>query len=524
MSGDTSEILAAANHFLRVFDDLDWDHFAACWSSNPTAFFPGDEVRLDGRAAVLARFQTMFDQIRPETPGPPYLRLKPRNLRVDHYGDTGLVTFTVGDTPGPGPLRSLMFVREAGSWKLVHLHATNPVTAVTASKLEAIRGLASIIREHADRIDQERCLPTPVVRGLVDSGVFRLLVPRSLGGGETDPIVAFRAFEEAAIHDGAVGWCAMIGACNGLFGGLLPVAGAREIFADRDVVLAGTFRPGGVALAVDGGYRVTGRWPFASGIMHSQWLLAGCRILDGNSPRLNPSGVPVVKLMFFPRAAATVIDTWQTGGLRGTGSHDFEVQDVFVPESRSLWFTDPPVEHGPLYRFPSVTLFAPLIASVSLGIARRALEVFKELAGVKKPTHSPDLLRASPVVQSQLGEAEGLLRAGRAFVFESLADAWAVVRRGAALNWNQRCLLWLSATQATTQALQAVDIVYRAGGASSVYVSTHLERCLRDIRTAAQHLQVMPTNYEVAGQFFLGADMSSTTWNRDTRVDRALGS
>ena len=269
-----------------------------------------------------------------------------------------------------------------------------------ASILDSIRSLAPIIREHTDSIDRERCLPKPVVRGLVDSGVFRLLVPRSLGGDEVEPMMACRVFEEAAIQDGAVGWCAMIGACNGHFGGLLPTAGAREVYADPDVVLAGTFRPGGVAVAVDDGYRVSGRWPFASGIMHSHWLLAGCRILDGDSPRVTSSGAPVVKLMFLPRAEADVIDTWHTGGLRGTGSHDFEVKDVFVPASRSLWFTDPPVERGPLYGFPAITLFAPLIASVSLGIARHALVAFKELAGVKKPTLSPDLLRSSPVAQS----------------------------------------------------------------------------------------------------------------------------
>jgi indole-3-acetate monooxygenase len=392
---------------------------------------------------------------------------------------------------------------------------------VAASTLDSVRRLAPIIREHADSIDRERCLPKPVVSGLVESGVFRLLVPRSLGGGEMEPMMACQVFEEVAIQDGAVGWCAMIGACNGHFGGLLPTAGAREVYADRSVVLAGTFRPTGVAVAVDGGYRVEGRWPFASGIMHSSWLLAGCRILDGESPRLTSSGAPVVKLMFLPRAEASVIDTWHTGGLRGTGSHDFEVKDVFVPANRSLWFTDPPVQGGPLYRFPAITLFAPLIASVSLGIARHALEAFKELAGIKKPTLSQELLRASPVAQSQLGQAEGLLRAGRAFVYESLADSWEVVCRGDSLSWERRCLLWLSATQAATQALQAVDIVYRAGGASSVYVSTRLERCLRDIRTASQHLQVMPTNYEVAGRFFLGADMSATTWARDNRGDAA---
>jgi alkylation response protein AidB-like acyl-CoA dehydrogenase len=325
--------------------------------------------------------------------------------------------------------------------------------------------------------------------------------------------------EDVATQDGAAGWCAMIGTCNSHFGGLLPAEGAREIFANRDVVLAGTFRPTGVATAVDGGYRVTGRWPFASGIMHSDWLMGGCSVLDGDSPRRTASGAPVAKLMFFPRSDAHVLDTWYTVGLRGTGSHDFEVRDVFVPVRRTLWFSDPPVEPGPVYNFPAIALFSTFIASVLLGIARHALELFKELAGGKKPTGSQELLRAGAVAQSQLGEAEGLLRAGRAFLFESLTDAWEIAGRGEPLSWLQRGLLWLSATQAATQALQAVDIVYRAGGASSVYASTHLERCLRDIRTASQHLTVMPTNYEVAGQLFLGAAMSATPWSRDNRGD-----
>jgi alkylation response protein AidB-like acyl-CoA dehydrogenase len=390
---------------------------------------------------------------------------------------------------------------------------------IAACTVEAVRSLASTIREHADSIDRERCLSKPVVRGLVEAGVFRMLVPRSLGGDEIEPMTACRVVEEVASHDGAVGWCAMIGASTGHFAGLLPAAGAREIYADRDVVLAGTFRPTGVAVAVDGGYRVTGRWPFASGIMHSSWLMGGCRIQDGDRARLTASGAPVTKLMFLPRADANVLDTWHTGGLRGTGSHDFEVHDVFVPARRSMWFTDLPVERGSLYSLPAISFFATLIASVSLGIARHALEAFKALAGMKTPTGSGDLLRASPVAQSQLGQAEGLLRAGRAFLFESLADAWEVARRGEPLSWEQRGLLWLSATQAATQALQAVDIVYRAGGASSVYSSTQLERCLRDIRAASQHLCVMPANYEVAGQLFLGAEMSATAWNRDNRGD-----
>lgn len=392
--------------------------------------------------------------------------------------------------------------------------------SVAADPVESVRGLAGTVRDHAERIERERCLPEPVVRGLVDAGVFRMLVPRSLGGGEVDPVTACRVVEEVSILDGSVGWCAMIGACNGHFGGLLPAAGARQIYGDRDVVLAGTFRPSGVAMPVEGGYRVTGRWAFASGIMHAGWVMGGCRVQEGGRPpHVAPSGPPVTRLMFLPRAEATVLDTWHTGGLRGTGSHDFEVADVFVPAARAVSFTDPPVERGPLYGLPAVTLFAALIASVSLGIARRALELFQELASVKTPIFSPDLLRASPVARSELGQAEGLLRAGRAFLLESVRDAWATAAGGGPLSWRQRGLLWLAATQATTQALQAADIVYRAGGASSVYASTGLERCLRDIRAASQHVCVAPANYEVAGRLFLGGDMSATPWDRDNRGD-----
>lgn len=390
---------------------------------------------------------------------------------------------------------------------------------VASSILDSVRALAPAIREHAASIEQERRLPEALVRGLIDAGVFRMLMPRSLGGDEMDPISACRVFEEIATEDGAAGWCAMIGAANGHFGGLLPAEGARRIFADRNVVLAGAFRPTGVAEAVEGGYRVTGRWPFASGIMHCNWLLGGCQIMDGARPRMTAVGAPVVKLMFLPRAEGQVLDTWHTGGLRGTGSHDFEVKDAFVPASLSLWFADPPVERGPLYSLPAITLFSPMIASVPLGIARHALEAFKDLAGVKKPTRSQDLLRARPVAQSQLGEAEGLLRAGRAFLFEALGEAWEVARRGEPLSWKQRGLVRLSATQAATQAVQAVDIAYRAGGASSVYASTQLERCLRDIRAASQHLQLSTTNYEIAGQMFFGAEMSTTGWNADNRGD-----
>jgi alkylation response protein AidB-like acyl-CoA dehydrogenase len=378
--------------------------------------------------------------------------------------------------------------------------------------LDAVRLVAPIIDEHRETIERDRLLPKEVVRALVDAGAFRMLVPRSFGGDELDPMTVCEVVEELSIRDGAVGWCAMIGASNGLFGGLMAQAGAAEVYADRDVVLAGQFRPSGMAVPVNGGYRVSGRWPFASGIMHSRWLVGGCQIADPGG-----AGTGGARLMFVRREDARVVDTWHVGGLRGTGSHDFEVTDIFVPASRTASFADAPVELGPLYRLPSIAMFATMIASVPLGIARHAIEAFKQLAAVKTPTYSQALLRDSAVAQSHLGEAEGSLRAGRAFLFESLRSAWQLAQHGERLTWHDRGLLWLSATQAVTQAMHAVDLVYRAGGAASVYASTQLERCLRDIRAASQHLTVMTTNYEVAGQLFLGADVSRTVWSRDSK-------
>lgn len=390
---------------------------------------------------------------------------------------------------------------------------------VTTTAIEAAQTLAPLIREHADTIERERCLPKPVFRGLVEADLFRLLIPRAFGGAEADPLTMCRTIEAVSKIDGAVGWCVMIGNCNSHFAGLLPVEAAREIYTGPEVVVAGAFRPTGIVRVVDGGYSVTGRWPLGSGIVHSTWVLGACVVQDGDQPRLTPSGRPEFRFMFFPKAHTEVIDTWHVAGLRGTGSHDYQVSDLFVPAHRTFWFSEEPVQPGPLYTLPAIAIFAAYIGCVSLGIARHAIDSFKELAAVKTPTRSTTVLREKPVAQAQIGEAEGLLRAGRAFLFETVDAAWNTAQQGRRLTWEQRGLLWLAATQAAGQASQAVDLMFRAGGASSIYATSPLERCLRDIRTAAQHITVMPTNYELAGQLFLGAPMESTAWAFDSRND-----
>src|SRR6185369_8217171 len=195
-----------------------------------------------------------------------------------------------------------------------------------------------------------------------------------------------------------------------------------------------------------GGYRVTGRWPLGSGCQHSAWIVGGCRILDGEQPRVGADGAPVTRILFFPAAECEILDTWHSIGLRGTGSHDYTVTDVFVPAAHSLSFREPPVERGPLYAFPTIALFGAVLAAVPLGIARHAIDILVELAETKIATRSRQSLRGDVLMQSNLGRAEALLRSGRAFLYDALGEAWNIVSAGDALSTAQRATLWLAST------------------------------------------------------------------------------
>ncbi|HLZ25820.1 MAG TPA: acyl-CoA dehydrogenase family protein [Chloroflexota bacterium] len=391
---------------------------------------------------------------------------------------------------------------------------------LTPATLAIVQELAPAIRDALEDMDRERRLPARLAQAMAEAGIFRLGIPKRLGGNEADPATIVRTIEELSVIDGSVGWCAMISALYGVFAGCLQTDAAREIYgSDPHVITAGTFRPNGEAVSAESGYRLTGRWPFASHCQNASWLVGGARIFDGDQPRLGSDGSAVWRLFFFPAADCLIIDTWQTAGLRGTGSHDFTVADLFVPAARSISFREPPVEPGPLYALPLIAFFATGIAAVPLGIARHAIEILEELAGAKKPTWSQNLLREQPLAQAQVGQAHALVRAGRALVYDTLAEAWRTVRAGGHLSLEQRAWLWLAATQASVMASQAVDLMFTARGATSVYASAGLERCLRDVRTAAQHVTVISNNYRTVGQAFLGLDVSATQLSIDDRGD-----
>jgi alkylation response protein AidB-like acyl-CoA dehydrogenase len=380
-----------------------------------------------------------------------------------------------------------------------------------SSFVDAAKGLAPQIQASAEEIEQSRRLPLPLVEAIAQAGLFRLWIPRVLGGEEADPMTLVRVVEEVSRADGATGWCMAIGGEYGVFGGYLPTETAREIYGSDPLVrTAGAFRPFGNAVVVDGGYRVTGRWPLGSGCQHSAWIVGGCRILDGDQPRLTPAGAPITRILFFPAADCKILDTWHSIGLRGTGSHDYTVADVFVPAARSLSFREPPTEAGPLYMMPTIALFGTVLAAVPLGIARHAIDILLELAGTKIASRSRQSLRADVTMQANLGHAEALLCSGRAFLYEALGEAWRVISAGETLSIAQRAMLWLASSHAAATAKQATELMFSAGGSVSPYTSGGLERCVRDIHAAGQHITVAPANYQMAGQAFLDLDMRTT--------------
>jgi len=292
------------------------------------------------------------------------------------------------------------------------------------SFIDAAKALAPQIRASAEESERARRLSLPVVEALAQAGLFRLWIPRALGGEETDPMTLVRVIEEVSRADGAAGWCLAIGGEYGAFGGYLPANAAREIYgSDPRVITGGAFRPFGQAVVMDGGYRVTGRWPLGSGCQHCAWIVGGCRILDGDQPHLRADGTPAMRILFFPAAACEIIDTWHSIGQRGTGSHDYAVADLFVPTGRSWSFREPPVQPGPLYALPTIALFAAVLAAVPLGIARHAIDILMELAEAKIASRSRRVLREDATMQADLGRAEAILRSGRAFLYEALGEA-----------------------------------------------------------------------------------------------------
>jgi len=380
--------------------------------------------------------------------------------------------------------------------------------------VERACALAPEIEARADQIEQERRLPEPVLAALFEAGLFRLLLPRSLDGGEVDPVTFARVMEEIAKADASTAWCLCQAAGCSMSAAYLSHDVAMEIFGrDRRAVLAWGPGPGARAIAVDGGYRVTGTWSFASGGRHATWLGAHCPISepDGSSRR-TPNGKLVERTMLFPAASATFVDVWHVSGLKGTGSDAYTVDNLFVPHDHSISRDDPAERRQPglIYCFPTGSFYASGFASVALGIARRMLDAFVSLAREKTPRGYKRPLANNAVIQSQVGQAEAQLSSARRFLMGSLADIWGAVGSSGTLTMDQRMLIRLASTYAIHQAKAVADVTHHAAGATSIFVDSAFDRGFRDIHAVTQQLQGRQAHFETVGQFMLGIEPDTT--------------
>jgi alkylation response protein AidB-like acyl-CoA dehydrogenase len=376
------------------------------------------------------------------------------------------------------------------------------------------RTLAPLVAAHADDIEHRRELPPVLREALIEAGFYRLLLPRSLGGAELRPVTFVRVIEQIAQADASTAWCLNQTSGCSMTAAYLARDAAREIFGRRDGILA--WGPGpGEARVVDGGYRVTAKFAFASGSHDASWLGAHLPIIERDgAPRLHRDGSPVVCTLLFPKAAATMTDIWHVIGLRGTGSDEYAVRDLFVPERFCVARDDSArcYEHGLLYRFSSLQLYASGFAGVAMGIARRTLDAFIELARDKVPRGARHALRDNNVVQSQVARAEAKLGAARAYLLRALATITDEVARSGKLSLEQRMTIRLAATFAIHQARDVVDAAYHAAGATAIFAANPFERRFRDIHTVTQQLQGRQEHYQTVGQYRLGLEPDSLMW------------
>jgi alkylation response protein AidB-like acyl-CoA dehydrogenase len=368
----------------------------------------------------------------------------------------------------------------------------------------AAEELSALARGSAPAIESERRLPDALVARLRSSGLFRAGAPTAVDGAEAPPDVTLRCAEVVARGDASAGWCVSIAATSSLLGGWLPQEGLAEVFGNPDKVAAGVWAPNGRAIRADGGYRVSGRWAFCSGIMHSDYLFGGCLVEDGEG------APPAPRVLAIPVRELEIIDTWHTTGLRGTGSHDAVARDVFVPEHCGLWLLDPPTSHGALYRFPIFSFFALSIAAAALGNARGAIDDLKALAVDKIGLGSSRTLAQRPATWAAVAQAEASLRAARALYYQSVEDGWAMVQADEPVPVQARTGLRLAATHAVRTAAEVTRAMYDLGGGSAVYETSPLQRRFRDAHTATAHFQVNAATWELTGRILLDQPTEST--------------
>ena len=367
--------------------------------------------------------------------------------------------------------------------------------------IAAARALGPRIRELAPQTDRDRQIPRELVDAFLDAGLFHIYLPKDYNGREVDPVTAAKAVEEASFFDGAAGWCLMIAGQNAVFAGIMDPQAAKSIWGPRDIV-CGTARPIGRAVATDGGYRVSGRWPFASGSSHATWFAGECVVYDGDTPRKDAGGGEVTRMTVFPRESATIHDVWETTGLRGTASNDFSADNVFVPEGRGAAVLFDAPKH-PWLMYKAFPLVFTNHGSQALGVGRAAVAEARQMASTKIGWGGVPLYNVLRM-QSVIAEATVLVESARTYLYAVTQELWDEFKAGSEGTPLQRSRLRLATSHAARASMQAVDLVYNALATSAIMRKSPLERQFRDIHTANAHVMVGQLTYEAAGRVELG--------------------
>ncbi|SUZ49809.1 uncharacterized protein METZ01_LOCUS2663 [marine metagenome] len=373
--------------------------------------------------------------------------------------------------------------------------------------LDTAHELAERVAEQADQIDDDRQIPAKLAAEFADKGFFRLLMPQSLGGAQLEHPDFLRILEIFAAVDGSTSWCVNqnnVHATNGL---RMPLETAEEIYAEyRAVVTNGPPTSSAKAVPCDGGYRLSGRWDFSSGITHATWIAALAPIVQpGQEPEaiLNRKGA---RIMLVPKKDVRFVDFWPVHGLRGTASFSFEIDDLFVPNNRTYDPAGTPRENGPVYAIPTTLLFATGFSTVALGIAKASLGTAMELAGHKIPGRATRLLQDESTTQRTIGEAEAVWHSAKAFLREAHASVWESAKSKEPLTIEQRVKLRLAATFGIQRAKEVVESAYCLCGSNAILETNPIQRQFQDINVVSQHIQGRSTHFETAGQFFMGMD------------------
>lgn len=367
--------------------------------------------------------------------------------------------------------------------------------------------LGPVIAAASDEIERTRRIPPALLSALHDAKLFRLLLPRSAGGEEVTPGTYMESVEEVARHDGSVAWNLFVGNSSALVGAYIALDVAREIWRDPHTVVSWGPPNEHRARAVPGGYRISGRWDFASGCRAANWMGAHALVEEenGGALRLNSYGRPGQRILLAPASQAVLLDTWDTIGLRGTASDSYTFDDVFVPEAYSSQREDPALrrETGPLYSFTHAGLYAVGVAGVALGIARAMLDALVELATKKSPRNL-GRMADSPTVQAEVARTEARLGAARAYLLDIVGTLYERARLEAPMGIADRAKVRLGCTHAIHTAIETADVVYKACGVDGIFPGSPFERRFRDMHTLSQQIQSRSAHYEAVGHVLLG--------------------